>query len=212
MSQFFELHQDNPQIHLLRQIASIILQGGVVVYPTDSCYAIGCHLGNKTALMRIKQIRQLSDEHNFTLMCRDLSDLSTYARVENNVYRLLKAFTPGPYTFILNATKEVPRRLQHPKRKTIGLRVPDHVITQAILEAVEQPLMSTSLILPGQILPFMEPEAIKDALGKRVDLIITGGPPGGMEQTTVVDLTSGKPEIIRLGKGSIEGLALKDEK
>ncbi|MFU8798247.1 MAG: L-threonylcarbamoyladenylate synthase, partial [Gammaproteobacteria bacterium] len=148
MTQYFEVHPENPQGHLLRQAAVIIQRGGVIVYPTDSGYALGCQLGNKAALERIRQIRKLGEKHNFTLVCRDLSELSTYARVDNNTYALLKAYTPGPYTFLLKATREVPRRLQHPNRKTIGIRVPDHTIALALLESLDEPLMSTTLILP----------------------------------------------------------------
>lgn len=205
MSQFFQIHPDNPQLHLLRQAVKIINGGGVIVYPTDSAYAFGCHIGDKAALNRIKQIRQLDDKHHFTLMCRDLSELAVYARVDNASFRLLKAFTPGPYTFILPGTREVPRRLMHPKRKTIGLRVPDHQITQALLDTLEEPLMSTSLILPDRELPLIEPEAIHDILGKRVDLIIDGGY-CGIEQTTVIDLTSGVAKVTRYGKGDTAGL------
>lgn len=200
MSQLFRIHPENPQIHLIRQAVNIIHNGGVVVYPTDSAYALGCHLGDKDALMRIRRIRQLDDKHNFTLMCRDLSELSQYAHVDNPVYRSLKALTPGAYTFLLKATKDVPRRLQHPKRKTIGLRIPDNTIALELLEALEQPMMSTTLILPGNELPLIEPEAIRDILGPQVDLVIDGGY-CGIEQTTVIDLVNGIPKVIRYGKG-----------
>lgn len=205
MSQLFKIHAENPQLHLLRQAVTIIRNGGVVVYPTDSAYAIGCHIGDKEALTRIRRIRQLDKDHNFTLICRDLSELSTYAIVNNSSFRLLKALTPGPYTFILKATKEVPNRLQHPKRRTIGIRVPDHKITLALLEALEGPLMSVTMILPGDDLPLIEPEAIRDILGKQVDLVIDGGY-CGVEMTTVVDLVEGTPRVIRYGKGDVTAL------
>lgn len=200
MSQFFRIHPENPQLHLLRETATIIRNGSVVVYPTDSAYALGCHIGQADAIKRIRRIRQLDDKHKFTLMCRDLSELSEYARFDNATFRLLKALTPGSYTFILKATKEVPRRLQHPKRKTIGLRVPDNAIALGILEALESPMLSTTLILPDHELPLIEPEAIRDILGRQVDLVIDGGY-CGVEQTTVVDLVEGEPKILRYGKG-----------
>ncbi|MCC5791075.1 MAG: threonylcarbamoyl-AMP synthase [Legionellaceae bacterium] len=200
MSQIFAIHPDNPQARLLRQASSIIEDGGLVVYPTDSGYALGCALGNKHALERIRRLRQLDKNHNMTLICRDLSELGTYARVSNPIFRLLKAFTPGAYTFILNATSEVPRLMLHPKRKTLGLRVPDNIITQALLEALDAPVMSSTLILPGANAPLSEPEAIRDLLGQQVDLIIDGGN-CGQEPTTVIDLTGEYPSIIREGKG-----------
>jgi len=200
MSQYFEIHPDNPQSRLLRQAVAIILKGGVVAYPTDSGYALGCALGDKKALDRIRRLRQLDKNHNMTLVCRDLSDLGTYARVTNPIYRLLKAFTPGSYTFILKATSEVPRLMLHPKRKTLGLRVPDHVICLALLDCLDAPLMSTSLILPGAKAPLSESEAIRDILGNQVDLIIDGGN-CGYEPTTIVDLTGEYPQVLRAGKG-----------
>lgn len=203
MSQLFAIHPDNPQSRLLRQAATIIEEGGLIVYPTDSGYALGCMLGNKSALERIKQLRQLGKDHNMTLVCRDLSQLSAYAKVNNSIFRLLKAFTPGAYTFILNATSEVPRLMLHPKRKTLGLRVPENLITLALLECLEAPLMSTTLILPGASAPLSEPEAIKDLLGNRIDLIIDGGN-CGHEPTTVVDLTGEYPVVLREGKGDPE--------
>ncbi|MDP3705932.1 MAG: L-threonylcarbamoyladenylate synthase [Legionellaceae bacterium] len=200
MSQIFALHPDNPQARLLRQAANIVEEGGLIVYPTDSGYALGCSLGNKSALERIRRLRQLDDEHNMTLVCRDLSQLSTYARVTNPIFRLLKAFTPGSYTFILNATHEVPRLMLHPKRKTLGLRVPEHIISLALLDCLDAPLMSSTLILPGAVAPLSEPESIEDLLGKQVDLIINGGN-CSHEPTTVIDLTGEYPVIIREGKG-----------
>lgn len=203
MSQLFAIHPDNPQARLLRQAVQIINNGGVIVYPTDSGYALGCQLGNKLAITRIRQLRQLDKNHNMTLICRDLSELSRFARVTNPIFRLLKAFTPGAYTFILSATREVPRLMLHPKRKTLGLRVPTNPIAMALLEHLEEPLMSSSLILPGAQAPLSEPEAIQDILGNQVDLILDGGN-CGQEPTTVVDLTSDYPVILREGKGSIE--------
>ena len=203
MSQFFALHPDNPQSRLLRKAVTIIEEGGLIVYPTDSGYALGCRLGNKNALERIRRLRQLDKNHNMTLVCSDLSQLGLYAKVSNPIFRLLKAFTPGSYTFILNATSEVPRLMLHPKKRTLGLRVPDNNITLSLLECLEAPLMSTTLILPGAKAPLSEPEAIKDLLGSHTDLIIDGGN-CGHEPTTVVDLTGEYPEIIREGKGDPE--------
>lgn len=203
MTQFFAIHPDNPQSRLLRQAATIIEDGGLIVYPTDSGYALGCMLGNKSALERIKRLRQLDKDHNMTLICRDLSQLSAYAKVSNPIFRLLKAFTPGAYTFILNATNEVPRLMLHPKRKTLGLRVPENVITLALLECLDAPLMSTTLILPGATAPLSEPESIKDLLGNQIDLIIDGGN-CSHEPTTVVDLTGDYPVVLREGKGDPE--------
>jgi tRNA threonylcarbamoyl adenosine modification protein (Sua5/YciO/YrdC/YwlC family) len=203
MGRLFAIHPDNPQARLLRQAASIVEEGGLLVYPTDSGYALGCRLGNKSALERIRQLRQLDKNHNMTLVCRDLSQLATYAKVSNTIFRLLKAFTPGAYTFILNATNEVPRLMLHPKRKTLGLRVPDNNITLSLLEALEAPLLSTTLILPGAAAPLSQPEAIRDLLGDRIDLIIDGGV-CSHEPTTVVDLTGEYPVILRVGKGDPE--------
>lgn len=201
MSQFFQIHPENPQARLVHRAVEIIRDGGVVVYPTDSSYAIGCHLGDKQAMERIRRIRQLDDKHHFTLMCRDLSEIATYAKVDNQAYRLIKALTPGPYTFLLVATHEVPRRLQHAKRKTIGLRVPDDRIAQAMLEELREPIMSSTLILPGAEFPETDAEDIRDRLEHQVDLIIDGGN-CGLEPTTVVDLASGSaPVVLRQGKG-----------
>ena len=200
MTQFFAIHPDNPQARLLRQAVGIVEDGGLVVYPTDSGYALGCRLGDKGALERIRRLRQLDKDHNMTLVCRDLSEISTYAKVNNSTFRLLKAFTPGAYTFILQATREVPRRMLHPSRKTLGLRVPENQIAMALLEHLEEPIMSTTLILPEAKFPLCEPEAIRDLLGSQVDLIIDGGH-CGHEPTTVVDLTGSRPNILRRGKG-----------
>ncbi len=203
MSQIFAIHPDNPQSRLLRQALAVIENGGLIVYPTDSGYALGCSLGNKSALHRIRHLRQLDKHHNMTLVCQDLSQLSTYAQVNNNVFRMLKAFTPGAYTFILNATSEVPRLMLHPKKRTLGLRVPDNTITLSLLECVNAPLMSSTLILPGAVVPLSEPEAIRDVLGSQIDLIIDGGP-CSQEPTTIVDLTGNYPVIVREGKGDPE--------
>jgi tRNA threonylcarbamoyl adenosine modification protein (Sua5/YciO/YrdC/YwlC family) len=202
VSQFFQIHPDNPQPRLIRHSVDIIRQGGVVVYPTDSAYALGCHIGDKNALDRIRRIRQLDDRHNFTLVCRDLSEIATYAKVNNAAYRLLKHNTPGPYTFILRASSEVPRRLKHPKRKTVGLRVPQNSIASALLEDLNEPLMSVSLILPGDEYPLIDPYDIRQTLEHDVDLVIDGGY-CGMEATTVVDMADDTPLILRVGKGDI---------
>jgi tRNA threonylcarbamoyl adenosine modification protein (Sua5/YciO/YrdC/YwlC family) len=202
MSQFFSIHPDNPQARLIRQAVDIVRQGGVIIYPTDSAYALGCHIGDKQALQRIRQIRRLDDDHNFSLVCRDLSDLGIYARVSNSAYRLLKAATPGPYTFVLQATKEVPRRLVNPKRKTIGLRVPDNAICSALLSELGEPIMSSSLILPGHELPLIDPLEMRDLLEKQVDLIIDGGF-CGVESTSVIGLEDDQPVILREGRGDL---------
>ncbi len=206
MSRFLQIHPDNPQPRLIDQAVEIIRQGGVVAYPTDSGYALGCHLGDKAAQEKIRRIRQLDDKHNFTLVCRDLSELATYAKVDNAAYRLIKSLTPGPYTFILSATREVPRRLQNPKRKTIGLRVPDNRIAQALLDRLGEPLMSSTLILPGEDMPMTDPYDIRDTLGNQLDLVIDGGY-CGFEPTTVIDLTGEEPVVLRQGQGSVEALA-----
>ena len=200
MSQVFAIHPDNPEARLLRKAVNIIEEGGLIVYPTDSGYAFGCHLGNKAALERIRRLRQLDKHHNMTLVCRDLSQLGTYARVTNPIFRLLKAFTPGSYTFILNATHEVPRLMLHPKKRTLGLRIPAQTITLSLLECLDAPLMSCTLILPGAQAPLSEPEAIWDVLGMQVDLVIDGGN-CGQEPTTVVDLTGDYPVVLRVGRG-----------
>ena len=205
MSQYFEIHPDNPQKRLVQQAVEIVNQGGVIVYPTDSSYAIGCHLGDKKAMDRIRMIRQLDKHHNFTLVCRDLSEISQYAVVDNINYRLMKTLTPGPYTFILPATREVPKRLLNPKRKTIGIRVPDNAVCSALPDELDQPLMSSTLIMPGDEYPLTDPYQIRLKLESVVDLIIDGGY-SGHEATTVVDLTSGQPQIVRQGLGSIDWL------
>ena len=206
MSQYFEIHPVNPQMRLIKQAVEIIRNGGVVVYPTDSSYALGCHLGDKDAMVRLRRIRQIDDKHNLTLVCRDLSEIAVYAKIENADYRILKSLTPGPYTFILNATHEVPRRLMHPKRRTIGIRVVDHPVVQALLEELGQPLMSCTLMMPGEELPVTDAEDVRDALENQVDLIIDGGH-CGPEPTTVIRLNEGIPQLRRQGKGRDHGLA-----
>ncbi len=205
MSQFFQIHPENPQPRLIAQAGAIVRQGGVIVMPSDSCYALACHLGDKAAVDRIRRIRQLDDKHNFTLMCRDLSEIGVYAKVDNIAFRLIKSLTPGPYTFILPATREVPRRLLHPKRKTIGLRIPDNAIAANLLDLLGEPLMTTTLQLPGEEYPLIDPYEMRQLLGKQVDLIIDGGY-CGMEPSTVIDLTGDEPQVVRQGKGSIEAL------
>ncbi|MFN3235553.1 MAG: L-threonylcarbamoyladenylate synthase [Pseudomonadales bacterium] len=202
MSQYFRIHPDNPQVRLIHQAVDIIRQGGVIAYPTDSAYALGCHIGDKRALEKICAIRRLDSKHNFTLICRDLSDLGVYAKVNNSAYRLIKAATPGPYTFILQATREVPRRLVHPKRKTIGLRVPANNICIDLLDQLGEPMMTTTLILPGDQYPLTDPGEIREMLEHQVDLIIDGGF-GGLESTTVVNLEEQIPEIVREGCGDL---------
>ncbi len=206
MSQYFRIHPQSPQKRLVQQAAAMVQDGGVIVYPTDSAYALGCRLGDKAALDRICSIRRLASGHQFTLACRDLSEIASYAVVGNSEFRLLKALTPGPYTFILPATREVPKRLLHPKRRTIGLRVPDHVIAQALLEAIGAPLLTTSLVLPGDEQPLADPEEIRARLEHQVDLVIDGGP-GEQETTTVVDLLGPEPVVVRAGKGSTSSFA-----
>lgn len=200
MSQYFQVHPANPELRLIKQSVRILMLGGVIVYPTDSMYALGCHIGDKSALERIRRLRQLDARHNFTLVCEDLSSLATYAMVSNSAFRILKAYTPGPYTFILKASPEVPRRLMHPKQKTVGLRVPDNRVAQALLKEMGEPIMSTSLILPGDEEQLIEPYEMRLKLAKQVDLIIDSGP-CGLEPTTMVDLVEGIPKVLRTGKG-----------
>lgn len=204
MSQYFQIHPVNPQARLVHQAVEIIRNNGLLVYPTDSSYALGCRVGDKRGMERIRRIRQLDNRHNFTLVCSDLSEISTYARVDNSSYRLMKSLTPGAYTFILRATHEVPRRLQHPKRKTIGIRIPDHPVAQALLEELGEPLMSSTLILPGADMPETDAHDIRERLEHDVDLVIDGGN-CGVEPTTVVELVDGVPEVVREGCGSVEG-------
>lgn len=200
MAQYFRVHAVNPQPRLITQAAAILRDGGVIVYPTDSCYALGCRIGDKDALERIRRIRQLDERHNLTLVCRDLSELAIYAKVGNAAFRLMKALTPGPYTFLLVATRDVPRRLQHPKRKTIGVRVPDNAIALALLAAMSEPILSTSLVLPGDTLPLTDPAEINERLGRQVELVMDGGV-CGLEPTTVIDLVEAEPVLVRQGKG-----------
>ncbi|MFT6311378.1 MAG: tRNA threonylcarbamoyl adenosine modification protein (Sua5/YciO/YrdC/YwlC family) [Porticoccus sp.] len=203
MSQFFSIHPDNPQQRLIRQAADIIKDGGVIAYPTDSAYALGCHMGDKKAMDRIRRIRRLDDSHNFTLVCRDLSEISTYAKFGNAVYRLLKAHTPGPYTFILPATSEVPKRLMQAKRKTIGIRVPENPITLGLLDELGEPMMSVTLIMPDEELPLTDPWEIRETLEYEVDLVIDGGF-CGFEATSVIAFEDDVPLVMREGKGSVE--------
>ena len=200
MMQYFKIHPMNPQVRLINKVVDILRDGGVIVYPTDSTYALGCHMEDKTALNRIIRIRQLNEKHHFTLVCRDLSEVSAYARFDTPAYRLLKFHTPGPYTFILRATKEVPRRLLHPKQKTVGLRIPDHPIAQAILKYLDEPMMTTTLLLPGDEYPLNNGDIIRDRLLPEVDLVIDGGACGTVP-TTLVDLTGENPFLLRKGKG-----------
>jgi tRNA threonylcarbamoyl adenosine modification protein (Sua5/YciO/YrdC/YwlC family) len=201
MSQYFSVHPQNPQQRLLRQAAEIVRGGGIIVYPTDSCYAFGCRVGDKDAMERIRAIRQMDASRHMTLVCRDLAEIARYSRVDNRRFRLLKATTPGSYTFILEATREVPKRLQHPRRKTIGLRVPDHRIAQALLAELDGPMLSTTLLLPEDDLPLNDGEQIRQRLANRIDLILDAGS-CGIEMTTIVDLTGEVPVILRRGKGS----------
>ena len=203
MAQLFSVHPDNPQPRLIREAAEIVRGGGVIVYPTDSCYALGCRIGDKAAMERIRKIRDVDERHHLTLVCRDLAEIGQYARVDNVQFRLLKAATPGSYVFILQATREVPKRLLHPSRRTIGLRVPDHKVAQALLSELGEPLLSSTLILPGDDTPLNEAGEIRDRLERRVELVLDAGP-CGIVPTTVVDLTGDAPVITRLGKGSVE--------
>jgi tRNA threonylcarbamoyl adenosine modification protein (Sua5/YciO/YrdC/YwlC family) len=203
VSQFLKIHPENPQLHLIRLAANLLMKEGVIVYPTDSAYALGCQLTNKKGIQRIRQIRQLKDQHYLTLLCRDISEMAMFSKLENPIFRLIKANVPGPYTFLLPFTPQVPRYLVNSKRKTIGIRIPENKIVHALLNMIDQPLVSTTLILPDSDLPLLEPEAMCDILGKRVDLVIEGGF-CGLEPTTVVDLSAQTPQIIRCGKGDIK--------
>ncbi|MGP1679534.1 MAG: L-threonylcarbamoyladenylate synthase [Burkholderiales bacterium] len=203
MSQYFAVHPTHPQPRLIAQAAAIIRAGGVIAYPTDSCYAIGCQIGDKEAMQRLRNIRKIDDKHHLTLMCRDLSQIATYAQVDNVQYRLLRKLTPGSYTFILRASREVPRRLLHPRRKTIGMRVPEHAVAQALLAALGEPLLSATLSLPGDAQPLNDAEEIRARLEHALDLVLDAGS-CGIEPTTMVDLTGAAPEFLRQGKGSLE--------
>ena len=207
MAQFFTVHPDNPQPRLMRRAAEIVRSGGVIVYPTDSCYALGCQLGNKAAVERIRAIRQVDRRHHFALVCRDLAEVGQYASMDNRQFRLLKGATPGSYTFILRATREVPKRLQHPSRKTIGVRIPDHRVVRALLAELGEPVLSSTLLLPGADDPLNDPQDIRAALERVVDLILDCGSCGTVP-TTVVDLTAETPVITRMGKGSLSALGL----
>jgi len=206
MAQRFQIHPANPQSRLVHQAVSILRKGGLIVYPTDSCYAFGCALGSRDAVDRIQRIRQTGKDHNFTLVCRDLSEIATYAKVENWAYRLVRAHTPGPYTFILPATREVPRRLQNPRKNTIGIRVPDHAVPQAIMTELGEPLMSSTLILPGIELPLTDPDEIYELIGPQLDLLVDSGN-CGLEPSTVVDLIGDFPVVLREGKGATAAFA-----
>lgn len=210
MSQYFEVHPDNPQLRLLKQAAQILDGGGIAAIPTDSSYALVCHLDDKAAAENLRRIRGVDDKHHLTLLCRDLSELASYARVDNKQYRLLKLGTPGPFTFILEATKEVPRRLSHPSRRTIGLRVPEHAVTQALLGVLGQPLIATTLIAPGETDPMNDPHAIRDHFQKLIQAVVDAGA-CPMQPTTVIDLTGTEPTLIRQGRGAPERLGLRLE-
>lgn len=210
MAQFFAVHPTHPQLRLIRQAAEIVRRGGLIAYPTDSCYALGCHLGDASAQARLRRVRGMDDRHHLTLMCRDLSEIATYAVVDNVQYRLLKAATPGSYTFILRATRELPRRLLHPRRKTIGVRVPAHAVAHELLAALNEPMLSATLALPGEAVPLSDAHEIRDRLEHAVDLVIDAGT-CGIEPTTVIDLTTDAPNVLRRGRGSLAPLGLASE-
>ncbi len=207
MAQFFSVHPQQPQPRLIRQAVEILREGGVIAFPTDAAYSLGCRIGDAEAVARIRAIRGVDERHHFTLMCRDLSEIANYARVDNVQFRLLKAVTPGSYTFILEATKELPRRILHPKRKTIGLRVPDHPVPLALLAELNEPMLTSTLILPGEDRPLHDAAQIRERLERRIELVIEAGP-CGLEMTTVVDLSGPAPELVRTGRGPIESLGL----
>ena len=209
MTQRLVIHPTHPQARLIAQAGKVVRDGGVIVYPTDSCYALGCHIGDRDAAERMRRIRKVDDKHHFTLVCRDLSDIGTYAKLDNAQYRMLKAATPGAYTFILEAGREVPRRLAHPKRRTIGLRVPDHAIARALLDELGEPLLSTTLLLPGYEDPLNDADEIADILGRQVDLVIDGGA-CGLAPTSIIDLTDDVPRVVREGAGSLAALGLAE--
>lgn len=210
MAQFFSVHPENPQPRLIRAAVEIIRNGGVIAYPTDSCYALGCHIGDKAAMERIRRIRDVDERHHFTLVCRDLSEIGTFAKVNNAQYRLLKAHTPGPYTFILKATRELPRRLAHHKRATIGVRVPEHVVANALLGELNEPILSSTLILPGENLPLNDANEIRAALEHQLDVILDGGACGVLP-TTIIDLSDDAPVLVRRGKGDVASFDFNDE-
>ena len=205
VAKLIEIHPTDPQPRLVESVVQAIQDGGLIAYPTDSSYAFGCHIGDKRAMDRIRRIRRTDQKHNFTLVCSDLSEISLYARVDNWAYRLLKSMTPGPYTFVLQATREVPKRLQNPKRRTIGLRVPDHALVHAMLESLGEPIMSSTLTLPGDDMPLTDPAEIEERIGHEVDVIVAAGPTG-IEPTTVLDLSHGSVEILRQGRGDVSAL------
>lgn len=205
MARILEIHPTSPQPRLIAEAVALIRRGGLVAYPTDSSYAFGCHIGDKRAMDRIRSIRQTDKNHNFTLVCSDLSEISLYARIDNWSYRFLKSMTPGPYTFILEATREVPKRLQHPKRRTIGLRIPDHPVVQSMLEALGEPIMSSTLLLPGDEMPVSNVHELDDRIGNLIELIIDAGPTG-IEPTSVIDLSAGSVEVLRVGLGDVSAL------
>ncbi len=207
MAQYFEVHPQHPQVRLLKQAAEILHKGGIAAIPTDSSYALVCHLDDKSAVDALRRIRGVDERHHLSLLCRDLSELANYARVDNQQYRLLKLATPGPYAFILEATKEVPRRVSHPSRRTIGLRVPDHVVTQALLEQMGQPLLATTLILPGEDEPLNDPQDIREKLEKRIQVVVDAGA-CQLEPTTVIDLSAGEAQLVRQGRGDVSTLGL----
>lgn len=207
MAQFFSIHPEQPQPRLIRQAAEILRAGGIVAFPTDAAYSLGCRVGDADAVARIRAIREVDERHHFTLMCRDLSEIAIYARVDNAQFRLLKATTPGSYTFILEGTKELPRRILHPKRRTIGLRIPAHPLPLALLTELDEPMLTSTLMLPGDDLPLNDPEDIRDRLERRIDLVIEAGA-CGLEMTTVVDLTGPAPELVRAGRGPLAPLGL----
>ena len=205
MARIVEIHPSNPQQRLIAEVVATIRSGGLIAYPTDSSYAFGCHIGDKRAMDRIRRIRETDKKHNFTLVCTDLSEISLYAKVDNWAYRLLKSLTPGPYTFILEATREVPKRLQNPKRSTIGLRVPDHQIVHDMLKSLGEPIMSSTLLLPGDELPLTDVYEIDERIGNQIEMIVDGGPTG-VEPTTVIDLSGGTVEVLRQGRGDVSSL------
>ena len=211
MAQLFSVHPQNPQPRLIRQTAEIVREGGVIVYPTDSCYALGCHIGDKAAMERIRRIRDVDERHHLSLVCRDLAEIAQYARVDNSRFRMLKATTPGSYTFILHATREVPKRLMHPSRRTIGLRFPDHPTAQALLAELREPLLSSTLILPGDDVPLNDAEEMRERLEHSIDVILDAGS-CGIVPTTVVDLTGDVPVITRAGKGDIAPFGLSEQR
>ena len=202
MAKLIEVHPTDPQPRRVARIVDIIREGGLIAYPTDSSYAFGCHIGDKRAIDRIHRIRKTDKKHNFTLVCRDLSEISIYAQVDNWAYRLVKSLTPGPYTFVLPATREVPKRLQNPKRRTIGMRVPDHPLVRAVLDELGEPIMSSTLTLPGDDMPLTDPTEIEERIGHQIDAIVDAGPTG-IEPTSVIDLTGGTAEVLRIGRGDV---------